>query len=67
MPGMRYATKADWAAAKAQQLRREADLLPYVRSSDWRGVRARSQAVQNLTDQARRFERMEERFRAQGV
>lgn len=67
MPGMRYATKADWAAAKARQLREEARLLPYVHSADWRGVRARCRAVQTISDHARRYERMAERFRAAGV
>lgn len=63
---MRYATKADWAAAKARQLREEARLLPYVSGSDWRGVRARCRAVQTISDSARRYERMAERFRARG-
>lgn len=64
---MRYATKADWAAAKAQKLRTEARLLPHVRTSDWRAVKSRMRIMRTISEDARRYERMAERFRAQGL
>lgn len=65
--GMRYATKAEWAAAKAQQLRNEARLLPHVRAADWRNVKARTRAMRTIHADADRFERMAAVFRKSGV
>lgn len=61
-----YPTKAAWAAARASALRKEADLLPFVRSTDWRGVKARARARDAYWREARRFEQMADRFRADG-
>jgi hypothetical protein len=60
-------TKAEWAAAKAASLLRQADQWPTVRSADWQSVRRRMRALQTLREEARRFERLAERFKAQGV
>lgn len=64
---MRYRTKAEWAAAKARELRQRAWDLPTVPSADWRGVRRRMRVLGTLHADASRFDRMAERFRAQGV
>lgn len=63
---MRYATKADWAAAKAENLRADARALPYVPSADWRRVRGRMRARQTLLADADRFDRMARAFRRRG-
>ena len=61
-----YATKAEWAAAKARELRQEADLLPVASIHDWRGVKRRMGAVRSLTADADRFDRMARRFSERG-
>lgn len=61
--GMRYATKAAWAAAKALELRQQANRIGYT--SNWRRARSNSDARHNLRREAERFERMAERFAAQ--
>lgn len=61
-----YRTKAEWAAAKARELRQEADLMPTVSIHDWRGVKRRMGAVRSLTAEADRFERMARTFSARG-
>ena len=48
--------KARWAARKAAEIRRQARALPMVPSSDWRGVRARCEAIRRLETEAQRFE-----------
>lgn len=60
-------TKAEWAAGKAAELLRQADQWPKVVSADWQGVRRRMRAMQTLRDEARRFERLAERYRTQGL
>lgn len=55
--------KAEWAARKAAKLREEAARLPRVPSCDWRGVRARMEQLRRLSDEARRFERIADRYR----
>lgn len=62
-----YRTKAAWAAARAADARQRADALPRVDSGNWRGVRARMAAMAAYRNEARKFERLAERFRAQGV
>lgn len=61
-----YETKAAWAAARARELRQEAQLLPTVSVHDWRGVKRRMGAVRSLTDEADRFERMAQKFSERG-
>ena len=63
---MRYPSKAAWAAAKAQELRREADSLSYVPSADWRGIRARGKARRYLLEEACRMEAVATRLQALG-
>lgn len=62
-----YRTKAEWAAAQASALRQQARLLPICNIHDWRGVKRRTTAVRTLDAEARRMDRLAERFRAQGV
>jgi len=57
-----YPTKTAWAAARAAQARRDADALPVVPSSDWRGVQKRMRAQAHYRAEARRFEQLAERF-----
>lgn len=66
---MRYQTKAEWAAAKARQLRDEAlqARARRVTSDDWRGVRSKMALLDSLGRDAARFEAMADRFRARGV
>lgn len=62
-----YRTKAAWAAARAAAARQDADALPILPSADWRGIQRRAAAQARLRAEARRFERLEARFRAAGV
>lgn len=62
-----HRTKAAWAAAEARKLRQQANDLPMVSSMDWRGVQRRMRAQAHLRDEANRYERMAERFTANGV
>ena len=62
-----YRTKAEWAAAKARELRQEARLMPTVPSANWQAVRRRMTALRTLRAEADRLEKLAERFRAQGV
>lgn len=63
-----YRTKAEWAEATAKQL--ESDLASLradrVPSANWRRVRSKMAAIDNLSAQARRYRGMAERFRAAG-
>jgi hypothetical protein len=61
-----YRTKAEWAAAEAHARRQQARLLPIEPAANWRRVRGRMRAVASLQDQARKFDRLAERFRARG-
>lgn len=63
---MRYKTKAEWAEAKARELRTKARLLPLVPSADWRNVRRRVVAIRTINADAHRFERLAARYRAEG-
>lgn len=56
------ASKASWAAAKAAAARAAIESLPQRPAGDWRGVRARMQAVDRLRQEALRFERMAARL-----
>ena len=62
-----YRTKAAWAAAEARKLRQQASDLPLASSMDWRGVQRRMRAQAHLRDEANRYERMAERFTANGM
>lgn len=53
-----YPSKASWAAARAAQARAAIESLPQRPAGDWRGVRARMQAVDRLRQEALRFERL---------
>lgn len=66
---MRYKTKAQWAAAKAAELRNRAAELrgERVPSSDWRGVQSKMRILASIDRDTYRFETMAERFRAQGM
>jgi hypothetical protein len=59
-----YPTKAEWAAAKAADLRRTARQYPVVPSSDWQGVRRRMTAIRALNADADRYERLSLAFKA---
>lgn len=62
-----YPTKAAWAAAKAKELREEADSLPYVPAANWRGVRRRAMSKRVLLEEARRFEQIASNMEARGL
>lgn len=62
---MRYRSKAEWAAAKAQTLHLEAEALrlQHIPSSNWRAVQGKARALSAIRAEALRFERMARRFR----
>ena len=62
---MAYRTKAEWAAAKAQALHKEAERLRLqnIPSSNWRAVQRKARALSAIRAEALRFERMAARFR----
>ncbi|MCR6661817.1 MAG: hypothetical protein NVV60_01380 [Luteimonas sp.] len=53
-----HPTKAAWAAARATELRQQADALPSVPASDWRGVSRRMRSLTRLHRQADALERL---------
>lgn len=57
-----HPAKAAWAAAKAAEARAALESLPQRPAGDWRGVRARMQAVDRLRQEALRFERLAARL-----
>ncbi|MEJ7745917.1 MAG: hypothetical protein WKF61_04010 [Luteimonas sp.] len=63
---MTYATKAEWAAAKAHALQRDIRLYPVVPVSDWRRIKSRMRAIDTIRADAMKFERMADRFRTLG-
>jgi predicted nucleic acid-binding protein len=66
---MSYRSKAEWAAAKAQEIHQQARELAAERvpSAKWRRVRAKLDGAARLREEAFRFERMARRYREQGV
>jgi len=65
MPDMRYATKAQWADAKAAEMRRKALDRPQAISRSRR--RANAEHATYYFREAFRYERMAERFKARGL
>lgn len=63
----RYATKAEWAAAMAADLDRQAAAVGAERGGSWRRRHARNDGATRLAREAARYRRMAERFVVQGV
>lgn len=67
MTSRRYATKAEWAAAMAADLDRQAAAVGAERSGSWRRRHARRDGAARLMREAARYRRMAERYVARGV
>lgn len=62
-PRPRYASKADWAAAKAAELRRQADDLSRPEAlGDWRQAKMREESARELRREAAKFDRIAARY-----
>jgi hypothetical protein len=61
--------KWQWAEAKAAELRMEEDRWRsnHIPSSNWRAVRGKMTALGNISQERMKFERLAERFKAEGV
>lgn len=64
----RFATKAEWADARARELRSQADALRYQPSNgvSWKAAR-KYRAVEQLELEAIRFDGMARTYRRKGV
>lgn len=64
----RFATKADWAAAQASSLKAQIENIRSERipSANWRKIRAKQAALENLRREQDRFEALANRFRNTG-
>lgn len=65
---MRYASKADWAQAKKEEVDKRIDALatPYIPSSKWQRIRRREQVLSELRSERAKFQMLEQRYRASG-
>jgi hypothetical protein len=64
---LRFATKAEWAAAMAADLDRQAAAVRDVRGGGWRRRHARTDGATRLSREAARYRRMAEQYVEQGV
>ena len=63
-----YKTKAEWAAAKAEECREAARTLRYESTAGRPRARMNKHgALNSLADQAAKYDRMAERFRRRGL
>ena len=66
---MRFATKAEWAEAKADEIEQQIQKMreePRIPSSQWQRVRRRMEVMSNLRTQRSKFLSLAERFRQRG-
>lgn len=62
---MGFATKAEWAEAKADEIERQIKRIskPYIPMAKWQKVRNRERTLDHLRREKLRFERLAARFR----